>query len=182
MLVVIRLAVNPSRHRVAVWRELRRVGAVPLGGGVWALPAAPVFVAGVEKVTDLVARAEGQVLTFDSRPRSDHDEAALLAEFNAARAAEWTEFITECGHFHAEIAKERRKGKFTVAELDEEEHNLDRLRRWFRELRARDIFTVAEGAAAGDQLKVCTELLDEYADEVYRAVHSPLGTDGTTDA
>jgi hypothetical protein len=29
-------------------------------------------------------------------------------------------------------------GKITSAEVDEEEQNLDRLRRWFREIRARD--------------------------------------------
>jgi len=32
LVVVIRLPANPSRHRVGVWRELRRVGAIPLGG------------------------------------------------------------------------------------------------------------------------------------------------------
>jgi hypothetical protein len=177
LVVVIRLPANPSRHRVAVWRELRRLGAISLGGGVWAAPAAPVFAAGLQRVGELVSRAGGQVLAFDSRPRDDLDEQAVTAEFNAARAAEWTEFTVECGHFHAEIAKERRKGKFTVAELDEEEQNLDRLRRWFRELRARDIFGVPEGAQADEQLKACAELLDAYADEVYRAVHAPLGTE-----
>jgi flagellar motility protein MotE (MotC chaperone) len=177
LVAVIRLPTNPSRHRVGVWRELRRVGAIPLGGGVWALPGAAVFAAGLEKVTELVGRADGQVLTLESRPRGVADETALLAEFNAARAAEWTEFASECGNFRAEIAKERRKGKFTVAELDEEEQNLDRLRRWYRELRARDIFTVPQGAEADEQLKACAELLDEYADEVYRAVHAPLGTE-----
>jgi hypothetical protein len=49
--------------------------------------------------------------------------------------------------FRAEIAKERSKGKFTLAELDEEEQNLDRLRRWFRELCARDIFHRARRGA-----------------------------------
>jgi hypothetical protein len=172
---VIRLPTNPSRHRVAVWRELRRIGAISLSGGVWATPAAPVFAAGLNRVAELVARADGQVLTFDGRPRDDADEQLVMAEFNAARAAEWTEFVAECGHFQAEIAKERRKGKFTVAELDEEEQSLDRLRRWFRELKARDIFVVPEGAEADEHLKRCTELLDSYADEVYRAVHAPLG-------
>jgi hypothetical protein len=177
LVVAIRLPANPSRHRVAVWRELRRVGAISLGGGVWAAPAAPVFDAGLQRVHELVSRAGGQVLAFDGRPRGETDDEVLTAEFNAARAAEWTEFTAECGHFHAEIAKERRKGKFTVAELDEEEQNLDRLRRWFRELRARDVFGVPEGAQADERLKACTELLDAYADDVYRAVHAPLGTE-----
>ena len=33
LLVVVRLPAEPSRHRVAVWRELRKVGALSLGPG-----------------------------------------------------------------------------------------------------------------------------------------------------
>lgn len=130
-----------------------------------------------EWVVELVARADGHVLTFDCRPRSDADETALVAEFNAARAAEWTEFASERDKFDAEIAKARRINKLTVAELDEEEQNLDRLRRWWRELRARDIFVVPNGVDAEERLKRCEAVILGYADEVYRAVHAPLGRD-----
>ena len=41
-LFVLRLPSEPSRHRVAVWLELRRVGAAQLGQGSWALPEAAV--------------------------------------------------------------------------------------------------------------------------------------------
>jgi hypothetical protein len=84
-------------------------------------------------------------------------------------------FASECDKFDAEIAKERRINKLTVAELDEEEHSLERLRRWWRELRARDIFTVPDGVNAEERLKHCEQVLDAYSDEVYRAVHGPLG-------
>jgi len=175
LVVAIRVPANPSRHRVAIWRELRRVGAVSVGGGTWAAPAAPVFADGLTKVADLVRRAEGTVLTLDATPHTAADRDVLLAEFNAARAAEWAEFASECDKFEAEIAKERRIGKLTLAELDEEEHSLDRLRRWWRDLKARDIFTVPEGVDAEDKLKLCTETLDAYADEIYAAAHAPLG-------
>lgn len=36
--LTVRSPADPSRHRVAVWRELRRVGALLLGQGVWAIP------------------------------------------------------------------------------------------------------------------------------------------------
>jgi hypothetical protein len=62
--------------------------------------------------------------------------------------------------------------------LDEEEQSLDRLRRWFRELKARDIFGVAEGVQAEDQLKRCTEDLEGYAVEVYPDGACSAGTGG----
>jgi len=177
----IKLPASPSRHRVAVWRELRRFGAVSLGGGTWAVPAAPAFADGLQRVAELVAKAEGQMVRFNARTESVADEHLVQAEFNGARSAEWTEFTSECGKFAEEIAKELRIGKLTVAELDEEEHNLDRLRRWSRELHARDIFRVVESADADEALKRCIEVLNRYADDIYRAVHAPLGTE-TNDA
>jgi hypothetical protein len=179
LVAAIRLPAGPSRHRVAVWRELRRVGAIPVSGGVWAAPASAVFAEGLDRVAELVRRGDGQVILLDAGPRDDRSRASLEGEFNAARAAEWTEFASECDKYEEEIAKERRIRKLTVAELDEEEQSLDRLRRWFRELRARDIFAVAEGVQAEDQLKRCAEALDGYAAEVYQAVHAPLGREGT---
>ncbi|NUR98088.1 MAG: hypothetical protein HOV67_22890, partial [Kribbellaceae bacterium] len=43
LVLVVRIPAEPSRHRVAVWRELRKAGALSLGQGVWAVPELPVF-------------------------------------------------------------------------------------------------------------------------------------------
>ena len=53
MLVLVRLAGEPSRYRVAVWRELRRVGAVPVTQGAWLMPVTPFFAAAERKVREL---------------------------------------------------------------------------------------------------------------------------------
>ena len=53
-----------------------------------------------------------------------------------ARQEEWSEFDADCRKYLGELDKEERLGKYTLAELEEEEQSLDRLRRWYRELRA----------------------------------------------
>lgn len=174
LIAAIRLPAGPSRHRVAVWRELRRLGAISIAGGAWAAPAAAVFVAGFDRVAELVYRADGRMLMLDAVARDEPSRASLTNEFNAVRTEEWTEFISECDKFEGEIAKEKRIGKLTVSELDEEEQSLDRLRRWFHELKARDVFGVTDGVQAEGHLRRCVQLLDSYADEVYQAVHAPL--------
>ncbi|WP_198145719.1 Chromate resistance protein ChrB [Frankia sp. EAN1pec] len=174
LVVSVRLPGDPSRHRVAVWRELRRLGAMPVGSGVWAMPATPLFLDGLDRVRALVDRGNGRVVALDGRARDGNSEATLVAEFNAARAAEWAEFVAECDKFDAEIAKERRIGKFTLAELDEEEQSLERLRRWWRELKTRDVFAAVANTPAGERLEHCVKVLDAYSEDVYRAVHAPL--------
>jgi hypothetical protein len=37
IVVLAQLPAEPVRHRMALWRELRRSGAIPLGQAVWAL-------------------------------------------------------------------------------------------------------------------------------------------------
>ena len=170
-MLVIRLPAQPSRHRVAVWRELSRVGALSLGQGVWAVPDVPVFAEGVRRSLELVERAEGNAISLEARGRDQQDAARLQALFTAARSEEWGEFLADCGKFEAEIAREIAKGKFTLAELEEEEQSLERLRRWHRDLTARDVFGAPESAPAGERLRACTTVCEQYAERVFEAVH-----------
>lgn len=171
LLLAVRVPAEPSRHRVAVWRELRRIGAVQIGQGVWAVPDVPVFTDGVTRVIELVHRGDGEVLTLSAAGRDEPDAARLEHMFTAERTEEWTEFLADCAKFDAEIDKEIANGKFTIAELEEEEQSLERLRRWHRDIRARDVFAAPAAAEADHQLKYCTERLAVYTERVFAAVH-----------
>jgi hypothetical protein len=175
VVMVIRLPAGPSRHRVAIWRELRHLGALTLGPGVWAVPATSAFQPGIKRAGELARRAEGRVLVLDADPHDQASAALLVAEFTSARQEEWAEFVADCDKYEAELAKEQRLGKLTLAELEEEEHSLERLRRWWRDLKARDAFALPDATDAEQHLKRCEQLLDAYADQVYQAVHQPLG-------
>ena len=171
LVLVVRVPAEPSRHRVAVWRELRRAGAVSLGQGAWIVPDAPVFAEGIARTIELAERGDGEVVVLNAAGRGEPDAARLEALFTAERHDEWAEFLSECEKFDAEIAKEIRIRKFTLAELEEEEQSLDRLRRWHRELTARDVFGAPNAAEARQQLKHCVELLADYTERVFAALH-----------
>ena len=171
MIAVVRVPSEPSRHRVAVWRELRRGGAIALAAGTWALPSTPLTAETVNKVRDLIARApDGELVLLDARGRDDVSEARLRQQYTVAREAEWIEFLSDSAKFHAEIEREIAKEKFTLAELEEEEQSLDRLRRWHRELSLRDTFGAQSAGEASVALKESTERLEGYAERVYRAL------------
>ncbi|HVW42861.1 MAG TPA: Chromate resistance protein ChrB [Amycolatopsis sp.] len=171
LVLVVRVPAEPSRHRVAVWRELRRVGALSLGQGTWAVPDVPAFAPGVRRAIELARRGDGEVIVLDAAGRGHTDGARLEALFTAERAEEWAEFLADCGKFDAEIAKEVRNRKFTMAELEEEEQSLERLRRWHRDLKARDVFGAPAAAEAERRLQRCASRLADYTDQVFRALH-----------
>ena len=170
--ITYRLPPEPSRHRVAVWRELRRLGAVSLQQGTWAVPDGEPFAAGFTQVVEQIKAAGGQPVVL-----AVADEQASMAQlealFTAQREAEWGEFLSDCGKYETELAGEVAKGKLTLAELDEEEQSLDRLRRWYRAIRARDLFGAPSAAAAEGRLKECAEALEDFAERVYQARERP---------
>ncbi|HEY5223492.1 MAG TPA: Chromate resistance protein ChrB [Microbacteriaceae bacterium] len=171
VLVLIQLPSEPSRHRVAVWRELRKVGAVPVSPGTWALPAGATFQSALDRAGELTRNGGGVFAVIDASPRDEASTNLIRDAFAAARVDEWTEFIADCGKFDAEIAREIAEAKFTFGELEEEEQSLDRLRRWFRDLKKRDVLVLPEADAAEDRLRECESLLDGYAERVYQVMH-----------
>ena len=94
----------------------------------------------------------------------------MRSRYDEARHAEWAEFASERGKCVAELEREIHNQKFTLAELDEEEQNVDRLRRWHRELRSRDVFDSVGVDLTQAQLDTCTDELDRFTALVYAAV------------
>jgi hypothetical protein len=171
LLLLVRLPAEPSRHRVAVWRELRRAGALSVGQGVWAVPQVGVFTQALDRALALVDRGDGEAIVLEASGRAEADTARLEAQFTAAREAEWVEFLADCAKYEAELDKEIATAKYTLAELEEEEHSLDRLRRWHRDLRTRDLFGAPSAAAAEQRLKHCAERLEDYTQRVFHHLH-----------
>jgi hypothetical protein len=170
ILLLVQLPSDPSRHRVAVWRELRRGGAVPVGAGTWALPASPAFQGAIDRARTLCARGGGSFAILDAVPRDEESERVLREAFVSARLEEWAEFERDCGRFEQDVADETAKGTLTFSELEEQEQSLDRLRRWYRDLRKRDVLLLPEARNAERRLRSCEGLLNDFAERVYEAV------------
>jgi hypothetical protein len=45
------------------------------------------------------------------------------------------------------------------------------LRRWYREIKARDVFGAPSAAEAERQLKHCAQRLEHYTEQVFQALH-----------
>jgi hypothetical protein len=167
---------EPSRHRVAVWRELRRLGAAPIGSGAWLLPSSERFADAVDRVQAVARREGGTIAVLDGTPRDATSAETLRAAFARVRIDEWTEFLDECGKYLAEIDKEFAKEKFTLGELEEEEQSLERLKRWFSTLQERDVLGLPQAADSGTALARCEARLAEYAERVLEENAGPEGT------
>jgi hypothetical protein len=169
-LCVLRMPAQPSAGRVAAWRELRKAGAVQVGQGCWAVPVAPVFEPMLDRVRALADQHGGEFTLFDAAPGDDPSRQGLEAAWAQARADDWREFTADGGKYLDELAKETANEKFTLAELEEEEQSMDRLRRWHRDLRLREVTPSPSANDANELLATCETALEAYTTKVYRAL------------
>jgi hypothetical protein len=78
VLLVYRLPREPSRHRVAVWRKLRDLGALYLQDGVAALPEDAVTREQLEWLQLRVREAGGEATLWEAKPGTEAEERELV--------------------------------------------------------------------------------------------------------
>jgi hypothetical protein len=152
---------------VALWRRLRAAGAASVLNGAWILTVTDEHKLLYAQLVEMVRAQGGSATVFATAATSDEEERAIVARFQADRAREYDEFAERSGEFLAEIEKETRRRKFTFAELEEIEDDLDKLSTWLSKIKARDFFPDARMQQANETLETCGTALRTFADAVY---------------
>src|SRR5215203_1718484 len=163
VLLVYRLPREPSRHRVAVWRKLRDLGALYLQDGVAALPEDAVTREQMEWLQLRVREAGGEATLWEGRPGTVADEAELVEAFRSSREEAYRAII-------AEAERLRRKAQMGGGALLE---RLGKLEREFRAERRRDYFPSPLRLEAAGALKAAREAVREREGSA-----GALGTEG----
>ena len=147
VLLAYRLPREPSTPRIALWRGLRRLGAVQLLDGLVALPADARTREQLEWLADDVIRAGGEASVWLAQPGSAAHERALAARMQAEASAEYRRIV------EAARAAAPGAGKRT----------LGRLRRELRRVRRRDYFRAPEREIAGAAVEDLARRIEELA-------------------
>jgi hypothetical protein len=181
LLVSVSTAGGPPSLRVQVWRKLRSLGALYLQQSVCLLPAQEPA---ARQVRRLLARVlseggTGRVITIAVPDAQEH--AALVAEFNAARDAEYAEVLERAPALLAEIAAETARGRASYAEVEESEADLHRFRVWLDKIVARDYFNAPGRAAADAAVAQCAQALAQFEAAALRAETGTAQAPSTTD-
>jgi hypothetical protein len=169
LLLVYKVPSEPSRVRVSVWRELKRLGGVYLQQAACIFPALPENAAALQAVRQRITALGGTSWYFEVPPLPDDEHRQLIASFQQAAAKEYAEIVEECEtKFVKEIEFERFRSNYTFEEAEEIRQDLEKIRRWFDKVIARDWF----GASGRDEVTVwlekCESLLEAFEEEVYR--------------
>jgi predicted RNase H-like nuclease (RuvC/YqgF family) len=167
LLLIYRLPTEPSSARSTIWRETKRLGALALQHAVCLLPQSEDNRAASARLAHRIEDYGGEATILETVSPDEAWQEKIIARFNAARDEEYEEVVDETERFAEEIARERRKGKLTFAELEDEESNLERLRRYLTQVQARDAFGAHGQAQAVAEVERCAQVLQEFAEEIY---------------
>jgi hypothetical protein len=171
LLLVYRVPSQSSRARVAVWRELKRLGGLYVQQAVCVLPDHPELRTAMKEVRQRIDDLEGTSLFFVLDSVADHEQAQLLDGFRTNSAKEYAEIVEECEtKFVKEIEFERFRENYTYEESEEIRQDLEKLHRWLQRVEARDWAQAPGRAQARAKVAECEVLLEQFETEVFDRV------------
>ena len=169
LLLIYTVPAEPSRKRAAVWREVKKLGAVYLRDGVCILPERPDTLAALRALAQRIEELDGQASLVQGAQLDRERAAAVIEQFHTARANEYAEIVREAELLLAHIARETEHRDFTFAELEELEQDLAKLRRWTDQVRARDYFSQGPDAALVALLERGEQALEAFMEQAQQA-------------
>src|SRR5262245_28490631 len=135
ILLAYQLPREPSAPRIALWRRLKRLGALQLGDGLVTLPASSRNREQLEWLADEIHDSGGKTTLWISEPGTAAQSRELANRMSDAVAKEYVVVIESARAAASAAEPERRR-------------TLARLRRALRTIRTRDYFEAPEAESA----------------------------------
>ena len=157
---------EPSRIRVSMWRKLKKIGAVNIQQSMWILPQTDENYDLLNQIKDDVSQNNGEAFVMKSSV-DENSKRIIIDRFNAARDEEYKEVLEQCDEYFKEIDKETARENFTFAEIEENEEEFNKLKKWYEKIVARDFFEASLREKTKVILSQCEDVLEKFCDKVY---------------
>jgi hypothetical protein len=177
LLLIYRVPNESSRARVAVWRDLRRLGCLYVQQAVCVLPDIDDLREQLGQVRERIAELGGSSIFVTLSDIEPDAAEAFVSGFREASEKSYDEIVEECDtKFRKEIEFERFRENYTFEEAEEIRQDLEKLRRWMDKVIARDWMTASNRGIAERKVSECEELLEAFEADVYeRSTSGGLG-------
>jgi hypothetical protein len=136
-----------SSPRVALWRRLRRLGALSPTGGIHILPAQDDCVEAFQWLAQEVKQAKGEALVMRVERFEGLEDPQLMALFREARGVEYADIEAE-----AERLEKRLGARMKAEDRSRLREALDKLRKRYADIARVDFFEAPEGTSVAARL------------------------------
>lgn len=167
-LLVYRMPAKPTAGRVAVWRQLKKVGAIYLQQSVCVFPANSEVRRDLAPILQRIADAAGEFHLLPLRKLDSAEELKLIQQFQEQTSNHYQEIIENCEvNFTKEIEFETFRKNFTYEEAEEIRTEFEKICAWFDRVRRRDWFGAPNMDGAKEWLVRCEKMLEEFEARVF---------------
>ncbi|MBM4145305.1 MAG: chromate resistance protein ChrB [Nitrospira sp.] len=161
------LPAEPSKARVYVWRQLKKLGAVNFQT-VWVIPYSKESVAELNKLIEDIEKHKGEGLLIEGKTLTKSQEESIGKVFIDSRNEEYKELIEKCEDFFREIKFEINRKNFIFAEVEENEEELQKLKLWMKKIEKRDFVKAPLRKPAIEKIKECEKMFEDFTQRVYK--------------
>ena len=160
---------RPSRARVSIWRQLRKLGAINYQA-VWVLPHSAERLGEIRKLIEDIEGWKGETLLIEGKLLNKVHEERVRKAFVKSRDEEYQEIIGKCEDYAKEIQFEINRQNFIFAEVEENEEELEKLKQWLKKVEKRDIVEAPLHKQAIAKIRACEALFQDFALRVYEHI------------
>jgi hypothetical protein len=168
LLLVYRMPAKPTTPRVAVWRSLKKTGAVYLQDSVCVVPDTTALRRELATVLERIDEGKGRYHMLPLRKLPEDEEEKLVGLFVEQASQHYKEIIENCEvNFVKEIEFENFRKNFTYEEAEEIRMEYEKIGTWFDRVRGRDWFDAPNRDEASTWLRRCEAMLEEFEAKVF---------------
>jgi hypothetical protein len=146
--LIYRVPSKPSTVRVAVWKQAKELGGLPLQQSAYIFPDFPQVRFGVAQLRRQIERSGGESNLLEVPGVDEVQRRGFIEESNRLRDEEYSEVIEDCEALIQQIERKSARGRFDGVEADDARRDLDRVRDLFATVEQRDYF----GAGRHDEI------------------------------
>jgi hypothetical protein len=166
--LVYRMPPKPTAGRVAVWRSLKKAGAVYLQDSACVLPDTEELRAELASVLERIDEGKGTYHLLPLGELSPQEHQKVVQLFVDQTAKHYSEIVENCEvDFVKEIEFENFRENYTYEEAEEIRMEFEKICTWFDKVQERDWFGAPNAGEARDWLRRCESMLEEFEGKVF---------------
>jgi hypothetical protein len=178
---IYRMPTKPTSARVAVWRQLKKIGAVYLQQSVCVFPDTPSIRRELQPILNKLASSGGSFHLLPLGRLTVEEREKLISEFREQTAKHYQEIIENCEvNFQKEIEFETFRKNFTYEEAEEIRIEFEKIVSWYERVSVRDWFGAPNREDAREWLARCERLLEGFEERVFKEQAKAEGVDTST--
>ena len=166
--LVYRMPAKPTAARVAVWRQLKKSGAIYLQQSVCVFPDNRDLRKDLEPTLERITSGKGEYHLLPLRALDAEEKAKLIQQFQDQTSNHYQEIIENCEvNFTKEIEFETFRKNFTYEEAEEIRAEFEKIVAWYERVLQRDWFGAPNQHTAKEWIDRCEKMLEEFEAKVF---------------